>query len=672
MPGRWKWFVVHCRCCVRLCWPVLKIYLLTLLLLVGQPTFAENGRTPGRSTAVAYNEVYDETGAIRPHYLEAIKQVSGMSTAEVTAFIKESTRRMSGDTPVAPLPRILTESEYKVLKEGTQQRAKAIQMFLEDHYSGKQEYRDKVIPGEIIDMIVARTGEGPFVEAYSKMKKKDRHFRFLYGPDIIRDASGTWRVLEDNLGFVGGTPGDTIPSRLTWQSMSPELAEQLDIQNDPHKFLAKIMERMNKMAEPAIGPKKNDGVIVMLSSPPYGDKEDVRMAEEFARNGVILVTPNTANRGLGATSKELVVKPDGVYLKETSKYGGDRPLRKVGMLWLNSEHAWADWQSPVIREKALLEEARDYLDETGKPLKKPRELADGTVVTHQPGIKKETREAIEAAIRPDPKTGKIDVQNLEAVLRRAQDTDFAWVPSMVTDKSPYPGLLEAMMDGRVQSNYMPGAEFVGDKMLHSYMEDLIRHYLKEEPILKNPPTNRFFYQDASGELVFDMAELKKAMGEKGESVIKVVDGRGGDGIHIGPKMTLKQWKALSPTVRKEFLRYVNQQYMHPSVIEDGHNMYIADLRMFSYISEEGRLVSTTPWGRSTVIMRDGKKINDDGKVNMSTGNGTLTVVMVVPDCKKSMAEIVIPAAKAVQKATLLFLPTILGGELLNELAAPPR
>ncbi len=616
-----------------------RIIIFSFLLLTFS-TFGETkAKKPTPKKPVYWNEVYQEDGTVRPQYSLVIDYISKMTDKQVNDFIAKSKKLMSGDTPISPLPRVLTQTEYDTLKAGTEQRAKAVQLFLMDHYSGKQSYRNKVIPGEIIDSIVARTGEANYKDAYKRVDPSNLKFRFLYGPDIIRDKDGKFLVLEDNLGFVGGTPGDTIPARETWEGLLPQLASMLPIQNRPTQFLTEVMDEMHRLAEPKIGFHENEGVMVMLSSPPYGDKEDVRMSEEFKKRGVVLVTPNTAKKKEKGTSRNLVVRADGVYLQEKSKYGADLPERKVGMIWLNAEHAWVDWEDPTVREKALIEEARDYIDYNGDKLKRKRKSPDGKIITHTKGTKQETKDILNAALQPDPKTGRISVQKLEAAIKWAHKNDYSWEPSVLTHKSPVPGLLRAIMDGKVQSNYMPGTEFVGDKMIHSYIPDLIKFYLGEEAILQNPQTSRFFKQDASGKLVIDKKAIDTAMNNRENSVVKVVDGRGGDGINIGIKISPEEWKRLAPTLQQEFLRYVDQAYRHPSVMEIKNNKgesrkYIADTRMFSWVGENGVIVSGTPWGRSTLFEHNGVSTKDDGKVNMSTGNGTLTLMLVVPDPKK--------------------------------------
>ena len=63
-----------------------------------------------------------------------------------------------------------------------------------------------------------------------------------------------------------------------------------------------------------------------------------------------------------------------------------------------------------------------------------------------------------------------------------------------------------------------------DKLVYTYVPDLIRYYLGEEPILRNVDTWRLEEPDALEEVLDRLDEL----------VVKPVDGSGGKGLVVGP------------------------------------------------------------------------------------------------------------------------------------------
>ena len=88
-----------------------------------------------------------------------------------------------------------------------------------------------------------------------------------------------------------------------------------------------------------------------------------------------------------------------------------------------------------------------------------------------------------------------------------------------------PGIINAARAGRVTIANAVGNGVADDKLVYTYVPDLIRYYLGEEPILPNVTTWRLEEPDALEEVLDRLAEL----------VVKPVDGSGGKGIVIGPQ-----------------------------------------------------------------------------------------------------------------------------------------
>ena len=71
----------------------------------------------------------------------------------------------------------------------------------------------------------------------------------------------------------------------------------------------------------------------------------------------------------------------------------------------------------------------------------------------------------------------------------------------------------------------PGVGIADDKLAHAYVEDMIRFYLDEEPVIA--PARSY-------DLTDDDAR-EDALGRLGEMVVKVRDRVGGEGVLIGPE-----------------------------------------------------------------------------------------------------------------------------------------
>lgn len=548
---------------------------------------------PRQAPNIYFDEVFEHDGRVRAPYEAAVRFLRGLPRRVITGFPARS-RRLTGDTPLTAMPRILTESEHALLTRGTAQRARALHAFYLD-YLGPQTFRDRIVPGRILDLVVDRTGEGAFRRYLSGRAREQ--LRAFYGPDVVRGKDGAFYVLEDNLHFVGGA-GDLEPARAAHEKLLPGFAAAIGATNDPRAFLDELVTRFHALADPPIGPGPEQGVLVIYGTPPYADEEDQRLYRMLEARGAIVVEP-------GMKDRKIEIGSDGAYLVQRIKLGNTRIAyrRKIGFLWLNAEHAWVDWEHPAIRERALLDEAREHLEEGGADARSCRR--------------------IRRALRRDPATGQIDLEELRRALRRS---NIELEGSVLKTKPNIPGLLDLVLRGAVQTSATPGIEFLGDKLFYGYVPDLIRNYLREEPVLRNVPTFRLFDMSDTGEATAREDVIAQVMDQRERYVIKAVDGRGGEGVFVGPKLTEKKWRKLRDRLIEDPTGHVVQEFVHPSVLSGvrGEARRIVDSRVIAMILDGEVIVTGTFWGRSNVL--DG----GDGKMNMSL-SGTETVGYVVPD-----------------------------------------
>jgi len=182
------------------------------------------------------------------------------------------------------------------------------------------------------------------------------------------------------------------------------------------------------------------------------------------------------------------------------------------------------------------------------------------------------------------------------------------------------------MENKVKVSSIAGCEFIGDKEFYVYVEDLIRYYLKEEPILKNLETQKFLMFNKT-KFVFDKNFFNEVFNNIENYVVKAVDGRGGEQVYIGNKMTESEVKKLMDKVLENPQIYIVQKFTPLSQL----NGYLVDLRLPADVGSEGVFVGRAVAGRSVPIH------GGDGKVNLSQ-NGKETAVWIVPLSKKETLE----------------------------------
>ena len=114
------------------------------------------------------------------------------------------------------------------------------------------------------------------------------------------------------------------------------------------------------------------------------------------------------------------------------------------------------------------------------------------------------------------------------VIYRRIDDDFLDPEAFREDSSlGVPGLMRAWKKGNVALANAPGAGVADDKLVYTYVPDMIKYYLDEDAILENVPSFRCAEPDQLSHVLAHLHEL----------VVKPVDGSGGYGMLMGPSST---------------------------------------------------------------------------------------------------------------------------------------
>ncbi|HYN76064.1 MAG TPA: circularly permuted type 2 ATP-grasp protein [Candidatus Limnocylindria bacterium] len=172
-----------------------------------------------------------------------------------------------------------------------------------------------------------------------------------------------------------------------------------------------------------------------------------------------------------------------------------------------------------------------------------------------------------------------------------------------------PGLLNAARAGHVTIANAVGNGVADDKLVYTYVPDLIRYYLSEEPLLPNIETHRL---EDDGVLEWVVARLDQL-------VLKPVDGAGGKGIVIGPHADEATLGALRTTVLADPRGWIAQRPVAlstaPTLVGDRVAPRHVDLRPFAVNDGDG--IWVLPGGLTRVALPEGALV-----VNSSQGGGS--------------------------------------------------
>ncbi|MBL0845529.1 circularly permuted type 2 ATP-grasp protein [Pseudomonas mediterranea] len=171
-----------------------------------------------------------------------------------------------------------------------------------------------------------------------------------------------------------------------------------------------------------------------------------------------------------------------------------------------------------------------------------------------------------------------------------------------------PGLIAVYRAGNVVLANAVGTGVADDKSIYPYVDEMIRFYLTEEPILKNVPT----WQCRKPQ------ELSHVLANLPDLVVKETQGSGGYGMLVGPAATAAEIEDFRARLKARPEAYIAQPTLSlstcPTFVESGIAPRHIDLRPFVLSGKETRLV---PGGLTRVALREGSLV-----VNSSQGGGT--------------------------------------------------
>ena len=176
------------------------------------------------------------------------------------------------------------------------------------------------------------------------------------------------------------------------------------------------------------------------------------------------------------------------------------------------------------------------------------------------------------------------------------------------------GLMRAWRAGNVALANAPGCGVADDKVIYTYVPDIIRYYLGEEPILPNVPSYRCVVK-AKRDYVLDNLD---------KLVVKPANESGGYGMLIGPKASRSERNRFARQILANPRNYMAQPMLllstAPTLVdaprEPGGHAEARHLDLRPFILSGSKTYVTTG-GLTRVALRKGSTV-----VNSSQGGGS--------------------------------------------------
>ena len=179
-----------------------------------------------------WDEMFASPGVVRPHYVALAQRLATLSPQDVgrrqraadlsfqsrgiTFAVNQDPSGLEKTMPFDLIPRIILPSEWRTIERGLEQRVRALNLFLHDVYHDQRILGSGLIPPEL-------------VLGASGYRREMRHvdvplgvYTHVVGSDLVRDASGTFYVLEDNLRVPSGV-SYVVENRRVLKRIWPQL-----------------------------------------------------------------------------------------------------------------------------------------------------------------------------------------------------------------------------------------------------------------------------------------------------------------------------------------------------------------------------------------------------------------------------------------------------------------
>ncbi|HIG53169.1 MAG TPA: circularly permuted type 2 ATP-grasp protein [Candidatus Latescibacteria bacterium] len=209
------------------------------------------------------------------------------------------------------------------------------------------------------------------------------------------------------------------------------------------------------------------------------------------------------------------------------------------------------------------------------------------------------------------------LQRVDVIYRRIDD-DFLDPQVFRPDSTlGVPGLMEVYKAGRVAIGNAPGTGIADDKVVYSYVPQMVKYYLDQDIIIPNVETF----------LCWDEQQRSHVLANLDKLVVKAAGESGGYGMLIGPHSTAEEREDFARRIEAAPRNYIAQPTIAlsrvPTIVDDHLEGRHVDLRPYALYGSDIHIV---PGGLTRVAFKKGSLV-----VNSSQGGGSKDTWVLVAE-----------------------------------------
>ena len=219
-----------------------------------------------------FDEMFESPGSPRPHYRRVCERLQALAYKDLEwrrrqadqAFLRQGiTFTVYGDSdqterifPFDLLPRIIPNSEWRLIEDGLRQRVRALNCFLLDIYGDQHILKEHILPRELIE------SSRHFQKDLVGFRPPKDIYIHMGGIDLVRDQGGMYHILEDNLRTPSGI-SYVLENRIVMKQVFPNLFSDMRVRPVDH-YPTQLLENLKYLA-PVFSGESNSRVVISRS-----------------------------------------------------------------------------------------------------------------------------------------------------------------------------------------------------------------------------------------------------------------------------------------------------------------------------------------------------------------------------------------------------------------------